>query len=125
MVSACMGTCLFTTPPERCPPYRPCEPCGSGDEYAIVFSPAGAYIRGFDHESPLTPYHHEDVPAPWPGVVDSVPEPFRRYVDEPAFTDEDGTPVVTVCLWRGTADERGVGRAGRRGGRNDRLSPRR
>ncbi|MFD8327988.1 hypothetical protein [Streptomyces lydicus] len=78
---------------------------GSGDEYAVVFSPAGAYIRGFDHESPLTPYHHEDVPAPWPGVVDSVPEPFRRYVDEPAFTDEDGTPVVTVCLWRGAADE--------------------
>ncbi|WP_406366385.1 hypothetical protein [Streptomyces sp. NBC_00645] len=76
---------------------------GSGDEYDIVFAPTGAYIRGFDHESPLSPYHHEDVPAPWPGVLDSVPEAFRAYVDEPAFTDEAGCPVVTVCLWR-TAD---------------------
>ncbi|MGW0966701.1 hypothetical protein [Streptomyces sp. NPDC002516] len=75
---------------------------GSGDEYDIVFAPEGAYIRGFDHESPLSPYHHEDVPQPWPGVLDSVPEVFRRHVDEPAFTDEDGCPVVTVCLWRET-----------------------
>ncbi|MFF3416614.1 hypothetical protein ACFYW9_18225 [Streptomyces sp. NPDC002698] len=73
---------------------------GSGDEYDMVFAPDGAYIRGFDHESPLSPYHHEDVPRPWPGVLDSVPEAFRRYVDEPAFTDEDGCPVVTACLWR-------------------------
>ncbi|MFE2533368.1 hypothetical protein [Streptomyces sp. NPDC059371] len=75
---------------------------GSGDEYDIVFAPEGAYIRGFDHESPLSPYHHEDVPQPWPGVLDSVPEVFRRHVDEPAFTDEDGCPVLTACLWRET-----------------------
>ncbi|MGW3912338.1 hypothetical protein ACWEBX_12575 [Streptomyces sp. NPDC005070] len=75
---------------------------GSGDEYDIVFAPEGAYIRGFDHESPLSPYHHEDVPRPWPGVLDSVPEVFRRHVDEPAFTDETGCPVVTACLWRET-----------------------
>ncbi|MFE4802065.1 hypothetical protein ACFRFL_45945 [Streptomyces sp. NPDC056708] len=25
---------------------------GSGDEYSIVFSAAGAYVRGFDHETP-------------------------------------------------------------------------
>ncbi|MEU3242148.1 hypothetical protein [Streptomyces sp. NPDC006875] len=75
---------------------------GSGDEYDIVFAPEGAYIRGFDHESPLSPYHHEDVPQPWPGVLDSVPEVFRRHVGEPAFTDEDGCPVVTACLWRET-----------------------
>ncbi|GGN53638.1 hypothetical protein GCM10011579_012020 [Streptomyces albiflavescens] len=73
---------------------------GSGDEYDIVFAPIGAYLRGFDHESPLSPYHHDDVPTPWPGVLDSVPEPFQCYVDEPDFTDEDGTPVVTVCVWR-------------------------
>ncbi|PKV82946.1 hypothetical protein [Streptomyces sp. TLI_146] len=73
---------------------------GTGDEYDIVFAPEGAYIRGFDHESPMSPYHRDDVPEPWPGVVDCVPEELRRFVDEPAFTDEDGTPVVTVCLWR-------------------------
>ncbi|MGW5093333.1 hypothetical protein ACWEQ1_01805 [Streptomyces nodosus] len=72
---------------------------GSGDEFDIVFSPAGAYVRGFDHESPLSPYRHDDTPEPWPGVVDAVPTAYQRYVREPAFTDEDGSPVVTVCLW--------------------------
>ncbi|MFF7209367.1 hypothetical protein ACFZAU_02385 [Streptomyces sp. NPDC008238] len=77
---------------------------GSGDEYAIVFSAAGAFIRGFDHESPVSPYGSEDH-EPWPGVVDEVPEAFRAYVEEPAFCDEEGVPVATVCLWRGPGDD--------------------
>ncbi|MFM9614305.1 hypothetical protein [Streptomyces niveiscabiei] len=75
---------------------------GSGDEYSIVFSPAGAYLRGYAHESPMSPYGND---GPWPGVLDEVPEVFAPYVDEPAFSDEDGMPVVTVCLWRRTGDE--------------------
>ncbi|MGI5171623.1 hypothetical protein ACQEU3_45490 [Spirillospora sp. CA-253888] len=78
---------------------------GSGDEYSIVFSPAGAYVRCFDHESPMSPYADEDH-RPWPGVLDSVPEVFRPYVEEPAFCDEDGVPLVTACLWRETHDSR-------------------
>jgi hypothetical protein len=27
---------------------------GSGDAWSIVFSPAGAFVRGFDHESSMT-----------------------------------------------------------------------
>ncbi|WP_181448867.1 hypothetical protein [Nonomuraea aridisoli] len=80
---------------------------GSGDEYAIVFSAvfsaAGAYVRGFDHESPMSPYDHD---GPWPGVVDSVPEVFRACVEEPAFCDEGGMPVVTACSWRQNGDDR-------------------
>ncbi|MDU0302338.1 MULTISPECIES: hypothetical protein [unclassified Streptomyces] len=76
---------------------------GSGDEYSIVFSPAGAYVRGFDHESPMSPYAGD---GPWPGVLDEVPEVFRTCVEEPAFSDEDGMPVVTACTWRQTADDR-------------------
>ncbi|MET8982360.1 hypothetical protein ABZX85_42965 [Streptomyces sp. NPDC004539] len=75
---------------------------GEGDEYSIVFSPAGAYVRGFAHESPMSPYQND---GPWPGVLDSVPEVFAPCVDEPAFSDEDGMPVVTACLWRRTGDE--------------------
>ncbi|MER7109888.1 hypothetical protein [Streptomyces sp. NPDC000229] len=75
---------------------------GSGDEYAIVFAPAGAYVRGFDHESPMSPYVGG---VPWPGVVDEVPDVFRRYVDEPAFSDGLGFPSVTACLWRTTGDD--------------------
>ena len=75
---------------------------GSGNEYSIVFSPAGAYARGFDHESPMTPYR-VTPPAPWPGLFDGVPEAFRAQVAEPAFSD-NGTPRATVCFWREQAD---------------------
>jgi hypothetical protein len=75
---------------------------GSGDEYSIVFAPEGTYIRGFAHESPMSPYAGD---GPWPGVLDTVPEPLLRWVTEPAFCDENGMPVVTACLWRGPADD--------------------
>ncbi|GHH84126.1 hypothetical protein GCM10018793_47690 [Streptomyces sulfonofaciens] len=78
---------------------------GSGDEYAVVFSPAGAYVRGFAHESVMSPYAGLAGDGPWPGVLDEVPDAFRAYVTEPAFTDEDGTPVVTACLWRAPGDD--------------------
>ncbi|MEV5931891.1 hypothetical protein AB0L56_03730 [Streptomyces sp. NPDC052079] len=76
---------------------------GSGDEYSIVFSPAGVYVRGFDHESPMSPYAED---GPWPGVLDEVPEVFRPYVEAPAFSDEDGIPLVTAYTWRETVDAR-------------------
>lgn len=75
---------------------------GSGDEYSIVFSTAGAYIRGFDHESPMSPYAED---GPWPGVLDDVPDVFRPCVEEPAFSDEEGMPLITACMWRETGDD--------------------
>lgn len=76
---------------------------GSGNEYSIVFCPGGAFARGFDHESPLTPYRCTPLAA-WPGLLDSVPEVFRSQVHEPAFTDPDGVLRATVCFWREDAD---------------------
>ncbi|MFJ1864097.1 hypothetical protein ACIOD1_05655 [Streptomyces sp. NPDC088097] len=79
---------------------------GSGDDYAIVFSDAGAYARGFAHESVMSPYADEDE-APWPGLVDAVPEAFRPYVTEPAFCDDLGAgpvPRATVVFWREAGD---------------------
>jgi hypothetical protein len=76
---------------------------GAGNEYSIVFTAAGAYVRGFDHESPMSPYATDDD-EPWPGVLDTVPDVFRECVREPAFCDEYGTPYVTVCLWREHTD---------------------
>ncbi|MFI7235920.1 hypothetical protein [Streptomyces cyaneofuscatus] len=76
---------------------------GAGGEYSMVFSAAGVYARGFDHESPMSPYVDD---GPWPGVLDEVPAVFRPYVDEPSFTDEFGLPVVTACLWRESTDDR-------------------
>ncbi|MFD8216878.1 hypothetical protein ACFV2U_24825 [Streptomyces sp. NPDC059697] len=76
---------------------------GCGNEYSIVFSAAGAYARGFDHESPMSPYR-DDPLAPWPGLIDTVPEVFRSCVEEPAFSEPDGTPRATVCFWREQSD---------------------
>ncbi|GGV05405.1 hypothetical protein GCM10010502_70370 [Kitasatospora aureofaciens] len=56
---------------------------GSGDEYSIVFAPAGVYLRGFDHESPMSPYAEDGV---WPGVVDSVHEESGRASRNPRST---------------------------------------
>ncbi|MBD0708990.1 MULTISPECIES: hypothetical protein [unclassified Streptomyces] len=77
---------------------------GEGGEYTIVLSPAGAFARVFDHESPLSPYGPLADGATWPGVLDGVPEAFREYLTEPAFTDEDDVHVTTACLWRETGD---------------------
>ncbi|WP_372337864.1 transposase [Streptomyces sp. MK5] len=76
---------------------------GCGNDYSIVFSQAGAYARGFDHESPMSPYR-VTPPVPWPGLFDAVPEAFAHNVLEPAFSGHDGIPRVTVCFWRGQAD---------------------
>lgn len=78
---------------------------GSGDEWAIVFTADGAFIRLFDHESAMSPYCHPDHEL-WPGLVDGVPETLRPQVTEPAFCDEDGQLVATTVLWRLAGDDR-------------------
>lgn len=75
---------------------------GSGDGYSIVFSPAGVFVRGFAHESPMSPARNGLL---WPGLVDSVPEVFSAQVHEPAFTFK-GVLEATVCLWRQPGDDR-------------------
>lgn len=76
---------------------------GSGDEYSIVFTASGAFIRGFDHESPMSPFGNDgDL---WPGLLDGLPEVFTPQATELAFSDE-GTLCATFCLWRQTDDAR-------------------
>lgn len=74
---------------------------GSGDEYSIVFTPAGVFIRGFDHESPMSPAVNND--ELWPGLVDNIADVFLAQVNEPAFS-YDGSLSATFCLWRQTID---------------------
>lgn len=75
---------------------------GSGDSWSIVFSRAGAFVRGFDHESPMSPAANGG--ALWPGLVEGMPEVFAPCVNEPAFSS-DGTPDATVCIWRRPSDD--------------------
>jgi hypothetical protein len=76
---------------------------GFGQEYSIVFSAAGACARGFDHESPLSPYLLTPTRT-WPGLLDGVPEAFRPTIEEPAFSEESGILLATVVFWRATGD---------------------
>jgi hypothetical protein len=68
---------------------------GSGDEYFIWFTNAGAIIKGFAHESSMSPYANESGKV-WKGVLDDVPNEFRSILNEPAFSIKD----TTFCIWR-------------------------
>jgi hypothetical protein len=46
---------------------------GQGDDFFILFNDNGAIIKGFDHESPMSPYAN-DPKRVWPGVLDEVPD---------------------------------------------------
>ena len=77
---------------------------GSGDEFSVLFTPAGVLVLGFDHESEMSPYGTEEEEV-WPGLVDDVPDGLRPLLDDPAFRDESmGISPVTACLWRETGD---------------------
>jgi hypothetical protein len=77
---------------------------GSGDRYAIVFSPDGAFALGFDHESPVSPHRSDGRVEVWPGLLDGVPEVFAAAAAEPAFKLDDVT-MATVSFWRRTGDK--------------------
>ena len=72
---------------------------GEGDDFFAHFSPIGCWLKGFAHESPMTPYR-ENPPRLWPGVLDAVPSEFKMCVEEPAFNSKD----TTFCVWRRYSD---------------------
>jgi hypothetical protein len=78
---------------------------GSGDEWAVVFTADGAFIRVFDHESSMTPYRDADHEL-WPGLLDGVPAAFGPLLDEPAFADDVDQFLATAVLWRLADDDR-------------------
>jgi hypothetical protein len=67
---------------------------GAGDHVFIVFSGAGVFVKGFDHESEMSPYAN-DPEVVQPGVLDEVPKAFGHYLKEPALMMED----TTFCSW--------------------------
>jgi hypothetical protein len=68
---------------------------GSGDELFVHFTPAGCFIKGFAHESEMTPYK-KNPPALWPGLFSGVPAAFASSLKEPAFD----IPASTFAVWR-------------------------
>jgi len=68
---------------------------GSGDEYFILFDSHGAIMKGFDHESSMSPWSTEEEKL-WLGIFDDVPPEFQSFLSEPAFS----IPETTFCIWR-------------------------
>jgi hypothetical protein len=73
---------------------------GCGDEYFLLFNSSGAILKGFAHESVMTPYR-ESPPKLWQGIFDSVPKEFAAFLSAPAFDTES----TTFCIWRKYGDE--------------------
>jgi hypothetical protein len=48
---------------------------GEGDSWFCELSSAGAILKGFAHESVMSPYA-QDPRRVWPGVLESVPDVF-------------------------------------------------
>jgi hypothetical protein len=68
---------------------------GSGNDYFMTFSSAGAILKGFDHESVMSPYA-QDIERVWPGVLEQVPAEFSDFLKDAAFKLED----TTFCIWQ-------------------------
>ncbi|WP_237525810.1 hypothetical protein [Streptomyces sp. SID4985] len=73
---------------------------GSGDQWGIVFDPAGVFLHGFDHECDATPWR-EDPRAHWPGLLDGLPASLAHCATTPELQFE-GFLDATVCAWRET-----------------------
>jgi hypothetical protein len=72
---------------------------GSGDEFITLFAKEGAIIKGFAHESMMSPYRHDPLRL-WSGILDQVPKSLRRYLDDPAFE----LIATTFCVWKTITD---------------------
>ncbi|VTS03444.1 Uncharacterized protein OS=Paenibacillus sp. MSt1 GN=ET33_35835 PE=4 SV=1 [Gemmata massiliana] len=74
---------------------------GSGDELLCLLDARhGCLIKGFDHESPMSPHVRDEFRA-WPGVLDEAPRELLAHLAEPEFRREE----TTFCIWRGRTDK--------------------
>ena len=72
---------------------------GGGDELFAHFTPAGCFLKGFAHESEMSPYKAKPHSL-WPGLLAGVPTAFQSSLDVPAFD----IPNTTFAIWRLTTD---------------------
>lgn len=72
---------------------------GSGDDMYILFAPEGVIVKGFDHESAMSPHARDDYEV-WPGIYDQVPSALLHRLEDEALTKEE----ATFCLWREPSD---------------------
>jgi hypothetical protein len=72
---------------------------GSGDEFMIYFSPAGAVIYGLAHESEMSSWFQPNK-AVIPEILANLPNIFHSFVyDEPCKSNG-----ASFCIWREYSD---------------------
>jgi hypothetical protein len=71
----------------------------SGDEWHLLFSAAGAVIKGFVPDATMAePVNRSG--RPWPGVVDDVPPAFHEIFNDKRLA----ATRATFCAWRDRQD---------------------
>ncbi|MCE2573905.1 hypothetical protein [Motilimonas eburnea] len=68
---------------------------GGGDEIIIVIKGDSILIKGFDHESEISPHAQEEYGI-WPGMYGGAPEELLAVLDNEALEIDH----VTFCFWR-------------------------
>lgn len=72
---------------------------GSGDDLFVFFSKMGCVIKGFDHESPISPFAQHDFRI-WDGMFEGLPDHFAVFLDDETVKND----AVTFCFWKEYAD---------------------
>jgi hypothetical protein len=67
---------------------------GEGNYFFAWFGRRGALVRGFDHESRMSPFR-KDPPEIWPGMFDGVPKSLASGMSDPTFAVAE----TTFCFW--------------------------
>lgn len=67
---------------------------GSGDTLFGAFAAEGAILKGFDHESVVSPLSRGDM-SNWPGLFEGLPDTLARFLEDPAMDVENST----FCCW--------------------------
>ncbi|PAY00910.1 hypothetical protein CKO50_13080 [Pseudoalteromonas sp. HM-SA03] len=68
---------------------------GGGDNIAVVIKDESILIKGFDHESEVSPHAQEEYGV-WPGMYNGAPTELVEVLNDEVFEIEE----VTFCIWR-------------------------
>jgi hypothetical protein len=72
---------------------------GSGDHIFFAFNKFGCLIKGFSHESSMSPFLSEP-PSIYPGVINKVPAEFIKYLQNISLIPEE----TSFCIWKKYSD---------------------
>jgi hypothetical protein len=75
---------------------------GCGDHYHVLISPAGSVIKGFGHESDMSPYNWEEDDPAFPASIrnhdfyQGMPKDLFALIDDEALEKN----LATFCVWQ-------------------------